>query len=93
MTAYLAIGPAPADEDCAQVGTPDYQPKALVECKRYIELLRKLFGKEPDGAQLVIKKNLHDFGWYHEVNVRFDDQIPEAIEYAYKVDGEAPTTW
>lgn len=89
----LEIGPVPADEDCEQLG-PNYNAsKARAECNRFIDLIRKVVGPEPTGARLIVKSNLHDFGTYLEVNVKYDDQNPEAVEYALKVESSAPTAW
>ena len=40
MRDYFSIGPTPSEEDCAQVGQPDYRRKAIAECQRFIELIR-----------------------------------------------------
>jgi hypothetical protein len=79
---YIGIGPAPAEEECAQVGSPDYARRARAECRRFIELLRRTFGEEPEGAQLMIKSNPHDFGAYYEV-----------VCYYEEGNEEAPTRW
>ena len=68
MRDYFSIGPTPSAEDCAQVGQPDYRRKALAECQRFIELIRKTLGPEPEGAELAIKSFPHDFGTYYEVS-------------------------
>jgi hypothetical protein len=36
MREYLTLGPAPCNEDCAQVGQPDYHERAREECRRFI---------------------------------------------------------
>ena len=90
---YLTLGPTPCDEDCAQVGSENYYSRAREECRRYLDLLRKLFGQEPKGAQLAIKSFPHDFGSYHEVVIWYDDQFPESIEYAFQMEGNLPETW
>jgi len=90
---YINIGASPAEEDCVQVGDPDYRQKAIPECNRFIELIRKTLGTEPDGAKLKIKAFQHDFGTYHEVVCYYDEDKPEAVEYAYNVEANAPTTW
>jgi len=64
MPSYLALAPAPVEEDCAQVGTADYTIQARAECRRFITLLRTKFGPEPVGARLAIKTFAHDFGDY-----------------------------
>jgi len=90
---YFCIGSTPIDEPCAQVGQPDYLPKAIQECRRFITLLRKVFGPEPDGAQLAIKSFPHDFGTYHEVVCWFDTENADACAYALRCEGETPATW
>ena len=94
MIDYLEIGPVPADEDCQQCGTPDYNAVAArEECYRFIRAIRITVGHEPQGSWLTVRSNEHDFGTYYEVNVKYDDNYPEAIDYAFKVESEAPTTW
>jgi hypothetical protein len=88
------IGPAPADEDCAQVGDPDYARNAKAECRAFIDAIRKVCGREPEGARLAIKGQPHDFtDAYYEVAVIYDGNNRAAAEYAQKVDELAPQTW
>lgn len=90
---YIDLGSTPANESCEQLG-PNYDPqKAQAECRRYRELIRETVGLEPAGAALVVKSNSHDFGTYYEVHVTFDTDDPEAIDYAFRCDNEAPVTW
>jgi len=95
MRDYLSIGSSPCDEDCAQLGTPDYYERARKECIRFISLIRKACGEEPElsTAQLKIKSNPHDFGTYLDVVVEFDDQDELAVEYALWVESHTPQTW
>lgn len=90
---YLNIGPAPCDEDCAQVGEADYHRRSRDECIRFIELIRKSLGSEPDGAILMSKSFPHDFGSYREVVCMYDPNNEAAVEYAFRVEGNAPTKW
>ena len=87
MRDYINIGSAPCDEDCAQLGQDDYRERAIDECKRFIQLLRKTFGDEPPEARLAIKWFDHDFGSYYEV----EDE--KAREYAFRCENETPITW
>jgi len=90
----IVIGSAPTEEDCVQVKSGHiYLPSMRKECKRYIELLRRKFGVEPDGAILCIKEIAHDFGSYLEVVCDYDPDKMEAIEYAYRCENESPQTW
>ncbi len=90
----LSLGPVPAEESCQQVGTPSYsEAKARKECQRYIGLLRKTFGDEPDGARLRITSNPHDFGSYLDVQIFFNPTDEKAVDYAYRLEKDAPPTW
>ena len=95
MRDYIYLGPTPANEDCQQVGMPDYSPEmARQECCEYIAQLREQFGLEPPRAKLRIKSNPHDFGDYLEVVCEVSCVSDErAISYAYACEGDAWTEW
>ena len=67
MKDYLALGPVPAGEDCAQVGTEEYYSKGRQECRTYKKQLLRMFPDCPEGARIAIKPFPHDFGTYHFV--------------------------
>lgn len=92
---YITIGSAPCDEDCAQVGEPNYATQAALECARYIKALREHYGQEPEGAVLKIKGFSHDFGLYYEVVCVYDAENASAVDYAFKAEAglaEWPTS-
>jgi len=89
----IDIGPVPSDEKCAQVGEEGYELRAKDECNRFISLIRKVIGVEPDGARLRVKGYPHDFGRYYEVVVDYDPDDKAAVEYALRVEDDAPTQW
>ena len=93
MENYLVLAPAPTEEDCVCVGEEDYMSRARAECQRFIALLRKKFGPEPEGARLAVKSFLHDFGNYLEVVCYFDETLPESVEYALHCEDNLPATW
>jgi hypothetical protein len=93
MRDHLTIGPTPSGEDCAQVGSPDYAKQARKECTAFINQLRRKFGPEPDGADLRIKSNPHDFGSYYDVACYYDTDDEAAVAYALKCEGETPEEW
>ena len=93
MKNFFVIGPTPIEEECAQVGEPDYRRRALQECQRFIQLLRDIFGPEPEGAALRIKSFEHDFGTYHDVVCWFDPDMPESVDYAIRCENNTPITW
>lgn len=99
MIDYLNVGPTPCNEDCAQVGSENYFQRSLKECNSFIGQLRRQFGNEPKGARLYIKSFPHD-GFkmgqvihYHEVVCEFDDEDPEAEDYAFKCENESWQDW
>jgi hypothetical protein len=87
------LGPSPANEDCAQVGDPNYAARARDECRAYVRAIRSVCGPEPEGARLVIRPLPHDYGSYFEVAVVFDPDNQQAARYAALVDDTAPRTW
>ncbi|MGE0682965.1 MAG: hypothetical protein AB7P69_18935 [Candidatus Binatia bacterium] len=93
MKDYITLGSTPCDEPCAQVGQPNYRKQALKECRRFIELLRRKFGPEPEGAELRIKAFPHDFGTYYEVVCEFDSDLRASVGYALRCEAETPATW
>jgi hypothetical protein len=49
MRDYLTLGPTPSDEECAQVGAPDYSERARLECGRFAEQIRRHYNGENNG--------------------------------------------
>ena len=93
MRDYLEIGLVPGNEPCPQIGSETYAEDARAAGKRFIELIIEKLGEPPSGSSLRVKAFPHDFGTYHEVVVYFDDSERETIDYAFKVEAEAPSTW
>jgi len=93
MRDYIDLGASPYEEQCAQVGRPDYWDQARRECREYIKQLRRRFGAEPDGTTLVVTENPHDFGTYLSVVCRFDSARPQSVEYAFRCEREMPGLW
>lgn len=98
---HIYIGPVPCEEACAQVGDPNYYEKAKPECKAFIRQLWRTIEKEkgltsdsaPDSFCLTIKSEQHDFGLYHEVVAKFDENDETAMELAYWVESNTPMNW
>lgn len=93
MIDTFEIGPTPAGEPCAQVGTENYHEVARAECSRFRDLIREKLGKEPDGCKLLIKEFPHDLGSYYEVVVSYETENERAVDYAMMVEAEAPVRW
>ena len=88
-------GTTPPDEDCAQVGSReyDYANRAKREARAYIRLLRRTLGDEPDGASLSVKSHPHDFGTYFTVVCYFEPDDADAADYAARCESKGPSTW
>ena len=88
MRDYLELGPVPADEDCQQVGCPDYDyEKDTADLRRYKTMLEERW---PD-AHFAIKSFPHDFGSYREVVVYFDTEQEDPV--AFDIEANLPRTW
>lgn len=93
MKDRLEIGPTPADESCEQVGTSDYNPlRAIKECQIFARQIIREFGPPPKGARVYVYTS-NNLDPYREVAVEFDDQFPDSVEYAFKVEGEVSQKW
>jgi hypothetical protein len=89
----IYIGAVPAGEDCEQLG-PNYNPKrAQRECVAFVKQLKRTFGDEPEGAELQIEPQRHDFGTYLEVVCYFDENNKQAANYAFGCENEMPEDW
>ena len=94
MRDYVTIGSAPCEEECVSVSkTDDYLGAMRAECSRFLQLIRKTLGPEPDGARLAVKGFPHDFGTYYEVICWYEEDNEEASAYAFRCESEAPATW
>lgn len=93
MRDFVYIGSTPCDEPCEQLGPEYNRDKARRECHVFINQLRRMFGMEPDGAELCVKSERHDFGTYLEVICYFDDAKQASVDYAFRCEGEAPANW
>lgn len=93
MRDYITLGPAPCNEDCVQVSSKnDYWEDMLKECKRFRQAIEGKF-PPPDGAHITVKRFPHDFGTYAEVAVVYDDEYPDAVDYAFMLESKTPATW
>jgi len=86
------------DFDMLSTCPPDESPaedrnEARAEGRRYIELLRKHCGAEPEGSVLKVRSNPHDLGDYQSVAYFFDDEREDHVAYMLKIESEGPLTW
>ncbi len=94
-TELIYLGPGPADEDLAQTTQVNFARRNTLECLAYMLAIRRVCGEPPEGADLRIQDNRHGLFdvVYQEVVVDYDPRIPEATDYALKLEAEAPATW
>lgn len=94
MIEYLEIGPVPAGEDCAQVGSIDFRNQSKREMRAYINQLKREFpAYDEHNVRFVAKYFPHDFGSYGEVCVEYDTDDEVATTFAFKVDNFIPMQW
>lgn len=93
MKDYLDIGPCPAEEKAAQVGSEDCERRSKIECRAFINQLRRLHGPEPEGAKLGAKSFPHEFGNYLDVVCYYDSDLPDSLECAFKCESGTPARW
>jgi hypothetical protein len=91
---YIEIGPVPGEEDCAQVGSPDYTEVSQRECEVFRRMLCRLL-PVPEGLPVAYVGRIHphDFGNFREVSIRYDEANAQAVEFAYEVERSMPAEW
>lgn len=90
---YISLSCVPYEEDCAQLGSPDYTKRAIIELNVYRNQIIRQLGYPPEGAELKIKACPHDFGTYHELYVYYDTNDEKAVKYAFMLDEKVPAEW
>jgi hypothetical protein len=90
---HIDIGPAPYDEECAAVGQENFAARNAAECRALAHQIARQLGEPPEGAYLRIKANPHDFGSYHELVCKYEDDNEDATNYAYRCESECPAQW
>ena len=80
----------PYEESLAIVGDPDFTSRNFLECRTYIEQVVREFGPPPGNAFLFIQKEIHSFGIFRNVAVRFNSDDPDEVAYADAVENGSP---
>ena len=95
MLDYLNLGSTPSDEDCAQVGSPDYQNRANKELDAYKAQLERMFPGLETHKRMEFKKMWfpHDFGSYGEIVITYDDDNELEAATAIEIEWNTPTNW
>lgn len=99
MMDTYTLGATPAEEKCAQTKDADYHERARVECQVYRRQLLRMYKEAhggsdlPDGCSLRITNHSHDFGTYHEVGIRYNDENERAVNAMFWFDANMPGQW
>lgn len=98
MFQEIYLGSSPADEDCVQVDSMNntYYRKMKKEILLYREQLLRMFPIPEhllDSVKYGISRESHDFGDYLALVIKYDDDIPEAVEYAFMIESNEPNEW
>ena len=96
MKSYLTVGSAPAGENCAQVGTEGYVQAAIREGRAYIGQLRRHYKAQVGHdfpCRLIVQSHPHDFGFYYEVNVVYQDEEPHEVMAVLWLTNNSPELW
>lgn len=90
---YYSLGSSPVNESCSQVGDKNYDMASVLECEAYKNQLERLFENLLDGSMYFdIKEFPHDFGYYKEVCINFQqDSVEEDI--AVSIMDNLPEEW
>ena len=91
---YIELGPVPAGEPCAQVGTDNYLARSMRECEVFRRMLERVL-PIPEGlpVKYVVRSHPHDFGTYREVSVRYNGDDRAACDFAFQVEAAIPEFW
>jgi hypothetical protein len=89
METYV-ICAGPYEESLAIVGDPDFTSRNFLECRTYIEQIAREFGHPPGTAFLFIQTEIHSFGIFRNVGIRFDPDDIEEMDFALRVENGSP---
>ena len=92
---YMEIGASPSDEDCAQLGSDNYDKLSRIELNAYVHQLERMFPyvKNSDSLKFAAKRFNHDFGTYAEVVIYFDTANDFEYNCAIDIEHNLPMNW
>lgn len=92
---YMEIGSSPSDEDCAQLGSDNYDKLSRIELNAYVHQLERMFPyvKNSDSLKFAVKRFNHDFGTYAEVVIYFDTANEFEYNCAIDIEHNLPMNW
>lgn len=91
MKDFISLGTVPCNENCCQVGRPNYDKYGKLEANEFKRMIENTLGPF-HYVKIKVTKNPHDFGSYYDVIVEFDrDEIQ--IATACEIEDNVPITW
>ena len=83
----------PHGEPCAQVGTANYEKDSMIEAIAMINQITRRVGRPIGTCRFGVIGCSHDFGTYHDIAIRFEDERPEEVDYVEKVQSLDLENW
>ena len=83
----------PHGDPCAHVGSENYGSNSLIECKVMFNQIIRQIGQPIGTCRFGVIKCPHDFGTYHDIAIRFEDERPEEVNYVELVQNLDLENW
>lgn len=83
----------PHEEDCIQLGQPNYSAYSKLEANLLMKQIVKELGDTPEGCSMKLIGCKHDFGTYYDIALIYDTDSEEHTKWVSKVEGELPNKW
>ena len=86
----MYLDTTPCDEQCIPAG----QPGGREEAERMIRGIKNYFSSmDLTKVKFIIRNNPHDFGYYHSIDLIYDENDENSCNIAYAIEGHIPHTW
>jgi hypothetical protein len=83
----------PHDEDCIQLGQPNYSAYSKLEANLLMKQIIRELGNPPEGCRMKLIGCNHDFGTYYDIALEYDREKEEHAKWALKVEVGLPSKW
>jgi len=83
----------PHEEECIQLGQPNYSAFSKIEANTLMKQIIRELGNPPSGCRMKLVGCEHDFGVYYDIALVYDEDDAEHVEWFLKVEGKLPMNW